>query len=212
MLEDRPVLVDGLPADAPLPPGIQALGLRAVLAQADADFVGIAGYAAQLLRWRRTSHFCPVCAQPLGPLDGWGRSCPACHHTLYPPVSPAVIVLIHDDGDGVLLTSKPGWGQRYSLVAGFVEPGEALEQCVAREVREEVGVEVADIRYVGSQPWPFPQQLMVGFMARYTAGDIEIDATELADARWFTRAALPDLPPSFSIARQIIEMWRADAG
>jgi NAD+ diphosphatase len=192
-----------------VPPGLRALGLRAVLAHADADLATLAGYAAQLLRWRRTSSFCPVCAQPLGPLDGWGKACPTCGHTLYPPVSPCTIVLIHDGGDRALLTSKPGWGQRYSLVAGFVEPGETLEQCVAREVREEVGVEVADIRYVGSQPWPFPHQLMVGFMARYAVGDIAIDTTELSDARWFARDALPELPPPFSIARQIIEMWRA---
>ncbi len=206
-LDGRPVMVGGLPADAPLPPGLLALGLRGVLAQADADLATLAGYAAQLLRWRNASRFCPVCAQPLGPLDGWGKACPGCRHTLYPPVSPAAIVLIHDGADRALLTSKPGWGQRYSLVAGFVEPGETLEQCVAREVLEEVGVEVTDIRYVGSQPWPFPHQLMVGFMARYAGGDIAIDTAELADARWFTRDALPELPPPFTISRQIIELW-----
>jgi NAD+ diphosphatase len=211
MLEGRPVMVGGLPADAPLPPGLLAVGLRGVLAQADADLATLAGYAAQLLRWRGASRFCPVCAQPLGPLDGWGKTCPACRHTLYPPVSPAAIVLIHDGADRALLTSKPGWGQRYSLVAGFVEPGETLEQCVAREVLEEVGVDVTDIRYVGSQPWPFPHQLMVGFMARYAGGDIAIDTAELADARWFTRDALPELPPPFTISRQIIEMWLSTA-
>ena len=206
-IEDRPVMVGGLAADAPLPPGLLALGLRGVLAQADADLATLAGYAAQLLRWRAASRFCPVCAQPLGPLDGWGKVCSACGHTLYPPVSPAAIVLIHDGPERALLTSKPGWGQRYSLVAGFVEPGETLEQCVAREILEEVGVEVTEIRYVGSQPWPFPHQLMVGFMARYAGGDIAIDTAELADARWFTRDALPELPPPFTISRQIIELW-----
>jgi NAD+ diphosphatase len=209
-LEDRPVMVGGLATDAPLPPGLLALGLRGVLAQADADLATLAGYAAQLLRWRNASRYCPVCAQLLGPLDGWGKKCHGCGHTLYPPVSPAAIVLIHDGPERVLLTSKPGWGQRYSLVAGFVEPGETLEQCVAREVLEEVGVEVTEIRYVGSQPWPFPHQLMVGFMARYAGGDIAIDTTELADARWFTREALPELPPPFTISRQIIEMWRSE--
>jgi NAD+ diphosphatase len=207
-LDDRPVLVANLPADAPLPVGLQPLGLRAVLAQADANLVMLAGYAAQLLRWQRTSRFCPVCATALEPSDGWGKVCPACRHSLYPPVSPATITLIHDGGDGVLLTSKPGWGKRYSLVAGFVEPGETLEQCVAREVLEEVGVEVSAIQYIGSQPWPFPQQLMVGFLARYAGGEIAIDTSELSDARWFRRDALPELPPPFSIARQIIELWR----
>jgi NAD+ diphosphatase len=209
-IDGRPVMVAALPTDAPLPPGLLAVGLRGVLAQADADLATLAGYAAQLLRWRNASRFCPTCAQPLGPLDGWGKVCPNCKHTLYPPVSPAAIVLIHDGPERALLTSKPGWGQRYSLVAGFVEPGETLEQCVAREVLEEVGVEVTDIRYVGSQPWPFPHQLMVGFMARYAGGEIAIDTTELADARWFTRHALPELPPPFTISRQIIEMWLSD--
>jgi NAD+ diphosphatase len=207
-LDGQPVMFATLdPAEAP--PGLRAMGLRAVLAQADAELSALTGYAAQLLRWARTSRFCPACATPLEPLDGWGKRCPACGHSLYPPVSPAAIVLIHDGADGVLLTSKPGWGARYSLVAGFVEPGETLEQCVAREVLEEVGVLVDDVRYVGSQPWPFPHQLMVGFTARYIGGEIAIDATELVDARWFTRDALPELPPPFSIARQIIELWRS---
>jgi NAD+ diphosphatase len=208
MLDDLPVMFATLDA-APPPPGLRAIGLRAVLAQADAELSALTGYAAQLLRWSRTSRFCPACATSLEPLDGWGKRCPACGHSLYPPVSPAAIVLIHDGADGVLLTSKPGWGARYSLVAGFVEPGETLEQCVAREVLEEVGVLVDDVRYVGSQPWPFPHQLMVGFTARYVGGEIAIDATELVDARWFARDALPELPPPFSIARQIIELWRS---
>ncbi|HEX5690836.1 MAG TPA: NAD(+) diphosphatase [Roseiflexaceae bacterium] len=210
-LGDRPVLVGRLSSDVPPPSGLQPLGLRAVLAQADADMVMLAGYAAQLLRWHQISRFCPACATPLEANDGWGKVCPACRYSLYPPVSPATITLIHDGGDGVLLTSKPGWGKRYSLVAGFVEPGESLEQCVAREVLEEVGVEITDIEYVDSQPWPFPQQLMIGFMARYAGGEIAIDTSELVDARWFTRDALPELPPPFSIARQIIEQWRASS-
>ena len=208
-LDDRPVLVGALADDEPIPAGFQAVGLRAVLAQADAELAGLAGYGAQLFRWTRTSRFCPACATPLESNDGWGKVCASCGNAIYPPVSPATITLIHDDGGRVLLGSKPGWGRRYSLIAGFVEPGETLEECVAREVAEEVGVAVTDLRYVGSQPWPFPHQLMVGFMARYAGGDIAIDATELADAAWFARDALPELPPPFSIARQIIEMWRS---
>ncbi len=208
-LDGRPLLVGALPPDAPLPPGFRSMNLRAVLASADAEVSTLAGYAAQLIQWGRTSRFCPACGQPLGSVDGtWGRSCPACGHTLYPPVSPATIVLIHD-GDRVLLTTKTGWGKRYSLVAGFVEPGETLEESVAREVREEVGVEVDDLRYVGSQPWPFPHQIMIGFLAHYAGGEIAVDTTELAGAAWFTRDALPELPPPFSISRQIIELWRA---
>lgn len=207
MYDERPVMVGALANDVPTPDGWQAIGLRAMLAQADADVSMLANYGAQLFRWSRTSRFCPVCATPLNQHDGWGKSCPNCGHSTYPPVSPATITLIHDGGDRVLLGSKEGWGKRYSLIAGFVEPGETLEECVAREVKEEVGVDVTDLHYVGSQPWPFPHQLMVGFTARYAGGDISLDQQELADARWFDRDNLPDLPPPFSIARQIIEMW-----
>lgn len=119
-----------------------------------------------------------------------------------------MIVLVHE-GERALLASKAGWGKRYSLVAGFVEPGETLEECVAREVKEEVGVEVDELRYVGSQAWPFPHQIMVGFLAHYAGGEIAIDTAELADARWFTRDDLPELPPPFTISRQIIELWLA---
>src|SRR5262245_16596126 len=208
-IDGQPCLVGSLPTDGELPSGWRALGLRAVLAEADQELGILASYAAQLAQWQRISRFCPVCAQPLTPLSdaSWGRGCAACGHSLYPPVSPAVIVLIHD-GDRALLTTKPGWGKRYSLVAGFVEPGETLEMCVAREIREEVGVEVDDIRYVSSQAWPFPHQIMVGFMAHYADGEIAIDTAELAGAAWFTRDELPELPPPFTISRQIIELWR----
>ena len=208
-LDGVPVLVGVLGADAPAPEGFQPRGLRDVLAQGDAELIGLASYATHLMHWNRTNRFCPTCALPLSQLSdaSWGRVCPN-GHSLYPPVSPATIVLIHD-GERVLLTSKPGWGKRYSLVAGFLEPGESLEECVAREIREEVGVEVDDIRYVSSQPWPFPQQIMVGFFAHYAGGEIVVDTSELADARWFTRDTLPELPPPYTISRQIIELWRS---
>lgn len=210
IFDDLPVMFGMLAPDVPPPADLRTVGLRAVLAEADAELCSLSSYAAQLLRWARTSRFCSACAQPLEPLDGWGKRCPSCGHSLYPPVSPAAIVLIHDGADQVLLASKDGWGKRYSLIAGFVEPGETLEQCVAREVHEEVGVMVDEIRYVGSQPWPFPHQLMLGFTARYAGGEIAVDLSELSDARWFSRNALPDLPPPFSIARQIIEQWRSE--
>jgi len=207
-LDDLPLLVGMLAADTPMPAGYRPLGLRGVLAHGDAELIELASYATHLTHWNRTNHFCPTCGLPLSQLSdaSWGRAC-ANGHSLYPPVSPATIVLIHD-GARALLTSKPGWGKRYSLVAGFLEPGESLEECVAREVREEVGVEVDDIQYVSSQPWPFPQQIMVGFLARYAGGEIVVDTGELADAQWFTRDALPELPPPYTISRQIIELWR----
>lgn len=206
-LAGTPVLVGELAAGADLPAGLRALNLRAALGSASAELAGMAGYAAELQYWMRTSRFCASCATPMQPNDGWGKKCPACGYAIYPPASPAAIVLIHDN-DRVLLTTKDGWGKRYGLVAGFVEPGESFEECVAREVQEEVGVALADIRYIASQPWPFPHQVMVGFMARYAGGEIVVDTSELAGANWFTRDALPELPPPFSIARQLIERWR----
>jgi NAD+ diphosphatase len=207
-LGGTPVMIGVLGADAPAPAGYQPRGLRDVLAHGDPEMIGLASYATHLMHWNRTNRFCPACGLPLSQLSdaSWGRVCPN-GHSLYPPVSPATIMLIHD-GERVLLTSKPGWGKRYSLVAGFLEPGESLEECVAREVREEVGVEVTDIQYVSSQPWPFPQQIMVGFLARYAGGEIVVDTSELADARWFTRDDMPELPPPYTISRQIIELWR----
>ena len=124
-------------------------------------------------------------------------------------------VLVHDGADRALLAHKPGWGKRYSILAGFVEPGESLEQCVVRETEEEIGVAVTDLVYVGSQPWPFPSQLMIGFTARCAAsadGDdacLRLDEQELDHAAWFSANALPELPPPFSLSRQIIDAWTA---
>lgn len=208
-VDGHPLLAGALAADAAIPAGCAVAGLRSLFAIGDEQISTLAGCAAQLLRWRRTMRYCPVCAAPLRAIDGsWGRSCSACEFSAYPPVSPAIIVLIHDDAGRALLTTKPGWGKRYSLVAGFVEPGETFEECVVREVAEEVGVAVDTVRYVGSQAWPFPHQIMVGFMARYAGGTIAIDEAELAGAAWFSRDDLPELPPPFTISRRIIELWR----
>jgi NAD+ diphosphatase len=206
-LDGTPCLAAAPRADAAPPDGWQAVGLRALYGRTDESVYGLAGYAAQLLEWRRTSRFCPVCGGVTGPVAGdWGRRCTACSYTRYPPVSPAILALVHD-GDRILLTHKPGWGPMFSLIAGFVEPGESLEECVVREVREEVGVDVADVRYDGSQPWPFPHQVMIGFTARYAGGDIRPDALELDDARWFDIHDLPALPAPLSLSRQLIDRW-----
>jgi NAD+ diphosphatase len=145
----------------------------------------------------------------MGPMEReWARLCPNCGHQRYPQVSPAVLALVHDGGDRILLAHKPGWGDRYSILAGFTLPGESLEECVYREVEEEVGIEVTDLVYQGSQPWPFPQQLMIGFIARYTRGEIRLDEEELDHAAWFDVHELPSLPPPLSLSRQIIDAWR----
>lgn len=208
-LDGVPCLAWETSGEGELPPGVEALGLRALFGRLPDEESALAGYASQMLHWRRTSLFCPVCGHATEPGgDGWARRCPQCGHARYPHVSPAVLALVHD-GDKILLVHKPGWGAMNSIIAGFVEPGESLEECVRREVQEEAGVEVTDIVYQGSQPWPFPHQLMVGFTARYVSGELKIDAAELDGAAWFPRGALPDLPSPISLSRHIIDAWAA---
>lgn len=190
-----------------LPTGQSLRGLRALLARLSGMEASIAGYASQLLYWGRTSRFCPVCGASTEAKPGdWGRQCPRCGHAAYPHISPAVLALVHD-GPRLLLVHKPEWTTMHSIVAGFVEPNESLEECVRREVREEVGLDVTDIAYQGSQAWPFPHQLMVGFTARYTGGEIAPEEAELDGAAWFTADALPDLPSPTSLSRQLINAW-----
>ena len=206
--------LDGLPClaaeadlDGDLPDGWMGTNLRGLFGRlTDAEY-SLAGYASQVLYWRRTSVFCPVCGHRTEPKEGdWGRKCPECGCVGYPPVSPATLILVQD-GPRLLLAQKPGWGSRWSILAGFVEPGESLEECVRREVEEEVGVKVGEVRYAGSQPWPFPHQLMVGFVAEYTGGELVPDGVELERAAWFTHETLPDLPPPVSLSRQMIDAW-----
>jgi NAD+ diphosphatase len=172
------------------------------------DLLSLGGMAMQALWWESTSGHCPRCGERTERLPGeWGKRCPRCRYEHYPHLHPAVIVLV-TDGDRCLLARKAGWAPgRYALVAGFVDNGESFEGTVAREVKEEVGVDVTDIRYVGSQNWPFPSQIMVGFVATYAGGDITVDPDELEDARWFPRGDLPALPSRHSISRFIIDHY-----
>jgi NAD+ diphosphatase len=194
-------------AEQVLPAGSRALGLRSLFGALDDTSYSVAGYASQILRWQRHSRYCPACGGLNGlPAQSWGRQCPACGHIGYPPVIPAVLVLVHD-GERVLLAHQAGWGKRYSILAGFVEPGESLEDCARREVAEEVGIEITEVTYSGSQPWPFPSQLMLGFRARYLSGEVRPDHNELDDAAWFHVDALPELPAPLSLSHQIIMAW-----
>jgi NAD+ diphosphatase len=195
-------------AEWPLPAGWRRQELRGLFGLLDERIYGMAGYAWQILCWRRESSYCPRCGRPLGELSTqWARHCTNCCYIGYPPVTPAIMVLVHD-GTRILLARNVGWKQRYSVIAGFVEPGESLEDCVRREVAEEVGLSVTDITYAGSQSWPFPHQLMIGFTASYAGGQLCLDPNEIADAAWFTPASLPDvLPGTVSLARQLIDSW-----
>jgi NAD+ diphosphatase len=207
-LDGRACVALRLPPEAELPAGLQATGLRGVYGRIDDELYAVAGYAIQLLNWRATYQFCSRCGTRAERLaGGWSMQCPACGLNAYPPVSPAVLALVHDGADRVLLASKEGWGTRFSILAGFVEPGESLEGCVAREAYEEAGIQVSDCVYCGSQPWPYPHQVMIGFTARYRGGAIVLDETELSAAAWFRYDDLPDLPPPLSLSRQIIDAW-----
>lgn len=195
---------------APLPPGYAAYSLRRLFGRMEQDSFDMAGTAYQIQYWDKTHQVCSACAGPLEVRAGSRcKQCVKCKIEYFPKVSPAMIVLV-EDGDHLLMARHsrlpPGM---YALIAGFLEPGETLEQCVAREVFEETGFEVDDIRYFGSQPWPFPHQIMVGFVARKCGGELRIDLEELEDAKFFHRDELPMLPPPISIARKIIDAWIA---
>jgi NAD+ diphosphatase len=171
----------------------------------------LAGRAVQLVEWVRTNRFCGRCGtETVGVVKERARRCPACGLTAYPRLAPAVIVLIRR-GDEALLAMGRGFRNRmFSALAGFVEPGENLEEAVRREVREEVGLTVGAVTYAGSQPWPFPHSLMIAFEAEWEEGEICVDGDEILEAAWFRRDALPAIPPPMSIARRLIDRWVGD--
>ena len=187
------------------PPGWRRLPLRAAMLALDPVLAALAGRAAQVLEWDRSHRFCGVCGTPTDVLAGErARICPACGHSAYPRLSPAMMALVWRPGELLLARSPHYAAGVYSALAGFVEAGESLEDCVHREVAEEVAVTVADLRYYGSQSWPFPHSLMVAFTARWAGGEIVPEAGEIEDARWFALDALPDIPPRLSIAGHLI--------
>src|ERR1700733_276686 len=203
---------------APLDAGARFEDLRMLAAALPADEAGLLGYARGMISWRARHHYCGTCGAPMSPAKGGHVlicTNPACKHEEFPRTDPAIIVLV-SDGDRALLGRQASWPPgRYSTIAGFVEIGESLEDAVAREVFEETGIEVDNIVYHSSQPWPFPSSLMLGFMARARTTQIQRRDDELEDAQWFTRADLasgrPLVPPSVSISFRLIEDW-FDAG
>jgi NAD+ diphosphatase len=208
LLEDRQCYAVDLAPEVALPSGMALHGLRSLYGRLDEDHFALAGRAVQILTWDRTHRFCGRCGTPTEPMAGErGKHCPACGLTAFPRLSPAVIVLVSRPGQVLLARGRQFPEGMYSTPAGFVEPGESLEEAVQREIAEEVGVSVRDIRYFGSQPWPLPHQMMIGFTATWEAGEIRIDENELADARWFTRDAMPRIPPRMSISRALIDAF-----
>ena len=190
------------------PTGMAFEGLRALYGRLVDPHFAVAGRASQIVEWDRTHRYCGRCGEPtvLAPNDR-AKHCPRCGLLSFPRVSPAVIMRI-DRGEQILLARNAAFsGPFFSVLAGFVEPGESLEEAVVREVAEEVGLRIHALRYFGSQPWPFPHQLMIGFTAHYAGGEIRINPEELAEAGWYSRDNLPQLPSKMSISRRLIDAW-----
>jgi NAD+ diphosphatase len=189
---------------------------REVLQDLDQDDAGLMVHAVALAEWHAGHRFCPRCGGRLGStVAGHVLVCDRCGRQQFPRSDPAVIMMV-TDGDRALLGRQDSWPEgRYSTLAGFVDPGESLEEAVVREVAEETGVRVSDVTYFGNQPWPFPQSLMVGFFARAETTEIHVDEDEISDARWFTREQMRAeaeagtllLPSGISISRSLVEAW-----
>ena len=212
-LDGEPCWSVELQSNVCLPKMGSLTGLRALYDRLPEPLYAIAGRAAQIVAWERDHQFCGRCGNPTDRMAGErGRRCGGCNLTAYPRLSPAIIVLI-ERGDQILLARGhaflPG---RFGIIAGFVEPGESLEEAVRREVQEEVGIELGRVEYFGSQPWPFPHGIMIGFRAKYQQGDISLEDGELAEAGWYGLDDLPDIPSKLSIARRLIDDWAERRG
>lgn len=200
-----------LPEDYTGDAGFRLSDLRGLFADLSEHEWNAGGRATQIIDWVRDNRFCGRCGGEMHQLPNErSMKCAADGFTAYPRLSPAVIMLVTNDQGQALLGRSGLWKvPMYSTLAGFVEPGETLEETVKREVFEEVGLDVHRVRYFGSQSWPFPNSLMLGFTAEWKAGEIDIDGEEIVDAQWFDSSALPMIPPRQSIARQLIDSWLA---
>jgi len=195
------------------PTGMPFEGLRQVYGRLDETLFWIAARAVQIIDWDRTHRFCGRCGIELKmKTTERAKECPQCGLLHFPRLAPAIIVLVERGNELLLARSRHFLPGMYSVLAGFVEPGESLEEAVVREVKEEVGVDVKDIKYFGSQPWPFPHSLMIGFTATYAGGQISLDDSEIEEAGWFTADNLPRIPGKISIARKLIDGFLAKQG
>jgi NAD+ diphosphatase len=198
----------GVPSGTAAPQGFSFVSLRRLLGTLPEELIGVAGRAVQIVAWDRDHAFCGRCGAPTAlSKTERARRCEACNLSFWPRVAPAVIMLVRRGREALLARSGRFPLPFFSTLAGFVEPGESLEDAVARELLEEVGVEIDLPRYFGSQPWPFPNSLMLGFTANYIGGEVRPDGEEIVEAGWYTPEALPLVPPPFSIARRLIDAW-----
>ena len=210
MLDKQPCYAAEIDGETLKGANLESRDLRALFGKLDENLIWIAGRANQLVNWNQTHLYCGSCGQPTEfKVDERAKICPQCGLINFPRLSPAVIVAILKDDQILLGRNKRFKLPFYSVLAGFVEPGETLEECVEREIREEVGIKIRNISYFGSQPWPFPNSLMIAFTADYAGGDICVDGSEILDAAWFKKDRLPKIPPRISIARQLID-WFVD--
>lgn len=211
-IDGRSCYAAGVARNGALSESLEWINLRMLFGAIREELFWVAGRANQLVDWEISHRFCGKCGGPTeDKTDERAKTCPRCGLTNFPRLSPAMITAVLK-GDHILLARNKGFkSSMFSVLAGFVEPGETLEECVHREIREEVGITVKNIRYFGSQPWPFPNSLMIGFVAEYAAGEITVDDIEIAEAAWFSRGDLPPIPPSISIARRLIDWFVNDA-
>jgi NAD+ diphosphatase len=196
--------------DADVPAGMIFEGLRQVYGRLDEDLFWLAARAVQIVDWDRSHQYCSRCGAPLkAKMIERAKECLKCGALYFPRLAPAIIVLVERGNQLLLARSRHFMSGMYSVIAGFVEPGETLEEAVVREVREEVGIAIKSIHYFDSQPWPFPHSLMIGFTATYAGGDISLSDSEIEDAGWFTSQNLPTLPGKISISRKLIDWFLA---
>ncbi len=207
--QGAPCRVVPVGSDTELPAEFQLRGLTSPMPQISIELLSLGGLGRQILSWHENSRFCSRCGKEQRWLPGgWGKVCRQCDTHHFPHIHPCVIVVVRRQGE-ILMTRKAEWPEgRYSLVAGFLDMGECLEEAVVREVREETGLEIDNVQYIGSQSWPFPSQLMTGFTADYAGGEICIEEDELEDVRWFPVDDLPKLPPKRSISRYLIDNYK----
>jgi len=191
-----------------IPDGMSFRRLRSLYEALPEEMFWLAGRAFQIMDWDRTHQYCGKCGHPTQSADEErAKVCPECGLTNYPQIAPAIIVAVVKNRQLLLAHAKRFPKGLYSVIAGFVEPGEKFEDCVRREVKEETGIEVKDIRYFNNQPWPFPNSLMVAFTAKYAGGEIRADEVEITDAGWFTADNFPLGPTKISIARKLIDWF-----
>ena len=198
---------------SPQPAGLEFAELRGLWGSLSERIFWLAGRAFQIMDWDRTHLFCGRCGAPMqAKNDERAKLCPSCGLVSYPRVAPAIIVAVVRDDALLLARASRFPTDMYSVIAGFVDAGESLEECVHREVREEVGLAVRDLAYFASQPWPFPHSLMVAFTARHAGGDIRIDGREIVDAGWYRAGSLPRIPERISVARRLIDWFVESRG